>query len=341
MYLGTLDTKLVSNAGARLSVVIPTFNRARTLDRVLKSIERQTVLPDEVIVVDDGSTDNTLEVLANWKALDSIPLMIVNQANRGASAARNTGMRAATGELVAFIDSDDEYAPTAIETLKKIFHQSPGAIVAFGDAAVLENGHPKTASFIQRRLTTVGVHYDDQLRLVDPAGLLLYGAFLGAFACRKEALLAVGGYDESLPRVNDRDLYLRLAMSVAGDWVFTWDRLETKHYTEGSLSSRNNARRHYEMQLTVLGKFADAPRFRTGEGKRLFAGAVKKSARAALDLAGRESHAQVIRTTLHIPPFARTCDTYFAAAVAFGLGIARSLRDKWTYLRPQAVARDK
>lgn len=303
-----------------LSIVIPTYNRSGTIGRALSSIARQTIFPEEVIVVDDGSTDETLQVLRAWES--RLPLKIVSQKNAGASAARNTGIRNAAGGIVAFIDSDDEYEPHAIQALKTLFNKYPAAVIAFGDAQVLEGSRVLNESFLRRRLKTEGSEYRGS-KLIDPAGLLLYGAFLGGFACRKGPLNAVGGYDESLARVNDRDLYLRLAMTVPGDWVFTWERLETKHYTEGSLSSRRNARLHSETQLRVLNKFTDAPRFRTAEGKRLFQRAAKKSADAALYQASRESPAQVIRTISGFPQFARTLCVYASAARALGLSVVR------------------
>lgn len=304
----------------RLSVVIPTYNRSATIGRALLSIERQTLLPDEVVVVDDGSTDGTLQVLKDWES--RLPLKIVSQKNAGASAARNTGIRNALGEFVAFIDSDDEYEPHAIQSLKSLYGKYPQAIVAFGDAKVLEGSRALTESFLKKRLIAEGREYQGA-KLVDPAGMLLYGAFLGGFSCRKDALNAVGGYDETLPRVNDRDLYLRLAMTVPGEWVFTWDQLETKHYTEGSLSSRKNARLHSETQLWVLNKFREAARFQAGEGKRLFEGAAKMSATAALRRASRESPAQVIRTFRSFPKFARTLGIYATAAKALALSLVR------------------
>ncbi len=318
-----------------LSVVIPTYNRAKTLPRVLASIARQTVLPNEVIVVDDGSTDDTLEVLEGWKS--SLPLKIIHQENLGASAARNAGIRAAAGDVIAFIDSDDEYEPNAIWVLRRLFCD-PSTVVAFGDLCVLDaDGRYITESFLRTRLITDGVHFDGS-RLVDPLGLLICGAFLGAFACRKEALLAVGGYDETLPRCNDRDLYLRLSANTTGDWAFTWNRLETKHYTEGSLSSRKSRRLHYEAQLRVLGKFADATPL-TPLGMNILAGAAKQSALGAIDWAGRESPAQVVRTMRGIPRFARTRAAYYSAARAFGLSIARAVRDRVTPRAQQPLSR--
>jgi hypothetical protein len=187
-----------------------------------------------------------------------------------------------------------------------------------------------TRSFLSMHLTKPGIDYEDSWppRLIDPARLLLFGAFQCAFTCRKEALQAVGGYDRTLPRVNDRDLYLRLALEVPGDWIFTWHRLETKHYTEGSLSSRNNGRLHNETQVRVLEKLSRAPRFLTRDGKRILRQAVEQNARSALDCAGRESPAQVIRTWRALPHFAKMPRLYFAAGKALVLGAARALRGK-------------
>jgi glycosyltransferase involved in cell wall biosynthesis len=311
-----------------LSVVIPTFNRAGTLGRVLSSIVRQTVRPDEVIVVDDGSTDNTRGVLAWWKWTGTLPLKVVHQKNQGASAARNAGIASATGDLIAFIDSDDEYESAAIENLRDLFERRPHAIVAFGDACLMEREKFTTRSFLSMHLTKPGIDYEDSWppRLIDPARLLLFGAFQCAFTCRKEALQAVGGYDRTLSCVNDRDLYLRLALEVPGDWIFTWHRLETKHYTEGSLSSRNNGRLHNETQVRVLEKLSRAPRFLTRDGKRILRQAVEQSARSALECAGRESPAQVIRTWRALPHFAKMPRLYFAGGTALAVGAARALR---------------
>jgi hypothetical protein len=313
-----------------LSVVIPTFNRAGTVGRVLSSIVRQTVRPDEVIVVDDGSTDNTVGVLAWWEWAGTLPLRVVHQENLGASAARNAGIAAATGDLIALIDSDDEYESTAIESLRDLFERRPQAIVAFGDACLMEREKLTTRSFLSMHLTKPGIDYEDSSppRLIDPAHLLLFGAFQAAFTCRKEALQAVGGYDRTLSRVNDRDLYLRLALEVPGDWVFTWHRLETKHYTKGSLSSREHGRLHNETQVRVLGKLSGAPRFLTRDGKRIFRQAVEQSARSALDWAGRESPAQVIRTWRTFPHFAKMPRLYFEGGKALALGATRALRHR-------------
>src|SRR5262245_24730960 len=94
-----------------VSVVIPTFNRAHLITGAIESVLAQTLPPLEIIVVDDGSTDDTPERLAPY--LDRI--VFLGQENRGVSAARNAGIQAARGNLIAFLDSDDVWHPRKIE----------------------------------------------------------------------------------------------------------------------------------------------------------------------------------------------------------------------------------
>ena len=99
----------------RVSVVIPTHNRAQTLSRTLESVWAQTHRPIELILVDDGSTDATPQVVADWAAQhEAAPDFVVRrlyQDNAGANAARNRGIAAAEGAYVAFLDSDDRWQP--------------------------------------------------------------------------------------------------------------------------------------------------------------------------------------------------------------------------------------
>jgi len=96
-----------------VSVVIPTYNRADVLPRAVDSVLGQTVADLELVVVDDGSTDDTADVLASYD--DDRLRYVAHETNRGANVARNTGIEAAEGEYVAFLDSDDEWKPTKLE----------------------------------------------------------------------------------------------------------------------------------------------------------------------------------------------------------------------------------
>lgn len=97
-----------------VSVVIPTYNRAHLVGRAIQSVLNQTYQDFEIIVVDDGSTDNTEEVVKSFN--DPRIRYIRHDQNRGGSAARNTGIKMARGEYIAFQDSDDEWLPEKLES---------------------------------------------------------------------------------------------------------------------------------------------------------------------------------------------------------------------------------
>jgi len=107
----------MSDTQPTVSVIIPTYNRADRVTRAIDSALAQTVPPMEVIVIDDGSTDNTQEVLAAY----GDRIHVVYQANAGVSAARNTGLELATGELIALLDSDDIWLPHKLELQLQVF----------------------------------------------------------------------------------------------------------------------------------------------------------------------------------------------------------------------------
>ena len=100
-----------------VSVVIPCYNCASVMDETIESLENQTSNSFEVICVNDGSTDNTLDVLKKWKAESRLDITIINQANGGVSKARNVGIDAAQGEYLLFLDSDDIYNRFFVEKL--------------------------------------------------------------------------------------------------------------------------------------------------------------------------------------------------------------------------------
>ncbi len=121
----------------RISVVIPSYNGARYLPETLESVLGQTHLPDEIIVVDDGSTDNTAEVVLPYLGR----IRYIRQANGGVSAARNAGLSLATGNWVAFLDSDDVWHPDKLARQEEVVRREPGLVCVhtgfyrFGDAS--------------------------------------------------------------------------------------------------------------------------------------------------------------------------------------------------------------
>lgn len=115
-----------------VSVVIPCYNRAHILGRAVESALRQTVSPHEIIIVDDGSQDNSAEVARQFGA----PVRVICQENAGAAAARNRGLAEATGEWIAFLDSDDEWATDKLERQFAAAARFPAAQLVFCDTVV-------------------------------------------------------------------------------------------------------------------------------------------------------------------------------------------------------------
>jgi glycosyltransferase involved in cell wall biosynthesis len=112
---------------ARFSILTPTYNRAHTLPRVFASLAAQALPPHEWIVVDDGSTDDTRDIVRGWKADSPFPIRYVYQANAGKPAAYNAGVTAATGDLLAVLDSDDWCVPEALARFDALWQDVPSS----------------------------------------------------------------------------------------------------------------------------------------------------------------------------------------------------------------------
>jgi len=213
----------------RVSIVIPTYNRGSVLPRTIESALSQTFPDFELIVVDDGSTDHTTEVVRG--IADPRVRLIGDTMNRGPSAARNRGIREARCGLVAFLDSDDEWLPRKLELQLARLD---------GDA------DPRTAIAYCRVYT-----YDDLTQrpvheFGEPReGALFHDLLTGwkpvtasLFLVRRAALLEVGGFDETLPCTEDYDLWLRLAQA-SYRFVGVNEVLVVKHEGAGDQLSKD------------------------------------------------------------------------------------------------------
>lgn len=128
----------------RISVIIPSWNLARLLPRALDSVYAQTLLPSEVIVVDDGSTDSTEEVVRPY--VEKHGLVYLKKPNGGASSARNMGLDFCSGDYVAFLDSDDEWLPRHLEKMTDFLSRYSEAGLCFCDARHTTHGIPDEES---------------------------------------------------------------------------------------------------------------------------------------------------------------------------------------------------
>lgn len=140
----------------RLSVVVPVYNVGSYLDACLESLEAQTFRDIDVICVNDGSTDDSLERLHSWAARDS-RVRVINKENGGLSSARNAGIRVATSEFVCFLDSDDVFLPEACETIVQQLADTRADVLTFGATYVPAEPH---VPWLDDVLTPRDVVYD-------------------------------------------------------------------------------------------------------------------------------------------------------------------------------------
>lgn len=176
-----------------ISVVIPNFNRGHLIEEVIRSITSQTYHNIEIIVVDDHSTDGSMNTLERLKSQLSNLTYLQLPKNKGANVCRNTGVKLAKGNYIAFLDSDDYFLPTKLEKQIQIFNQFP------------EIGFVVTG-FGAKTFTTLG---EGIIPIKDTIKQNNLGGF-STLMVKKDIFLAVGGLDEQLLSCQDWDLFLKL-----------------------------------------------------------------------------------------------------------------------------------
>ena len=132
-------------SSATISVVIPCFNSANTIERALRSVEGQITKPHEVIVVDDASSDNTVSVIEQYARTSTLNIRVIKQsANGGPSVARNAAWNVSTGEFVAFLDADDQWHPQKLEAQLNAMLANPTIVMSFHDHLFGSSEHFET-----------------------------------------------------------------------------------------------------------------------------------------------------------------------------------------------------
>jgi len=190
---------------ALVSIIIPAYNAAEFMGETLDSVFAQTYKNWEVIVVNDGSSDT--ERLEQVLKRYSSNLIYIKQENQGAAVARNTGLRAANGEFVAFLDADDRWLPAFLEQQLDLL-KSNGADVVFADATLFGDSRLDGRTFMQLNPLSGEITAENLLAV---KVTILTSTVLA----RKAVILEVGLFDASLRRGQDFDLWLRLAKAGA------------------------------------------------------------------------------------------------------------------------------
>jgi glycosyltransferase involved in cell wall biosynthesis len=179
-----------------VSVIIPVHNRAHCIERALQSVLQQSMPPDQIILVDDGSTDALASVVAQYPAVE-----LIQQAHAGVSAARNCGIAAARHEWIALLDSDDTWQPQKLERQLEALHSNPEYKLCHTDEIWIRNGvrvnqmkkHQKAGGWIFEKCLP--------LCAISPSASLIH----------RSLFAEVGLFDETLPACEDYDLWLRIS----------------------------------------------------------------------------------------------------------------------------------
>jgi glycosyltransferase involved in cell wall biosynthesis len=180
-----------------VSVIIPTCNRGWVVRDAIDSVLGQTYATFELIVVDDGSTDGTPQMLEAY----GDRLRVIRQANQGVSAARNRGIDIASGPLIALLDSDDIWRPEKLDVQVDFFRKNPAALICQTEEIWIRNGLRVNPGKRHRKPSGMIFERSLELCLVSPSAVMV----------RRELFEKVDRFDESLPACEDYDLWLRVA----------------------------------------------------------------------------------------------------------------------------------
>lgn len=222
-----------------ISLIIATYNRGQRIASTLDSVLSQTVQPDEIIVVDDCSPDGT----GAWVSKHYPQVRVINPAaNGGTSAARNFGAQAASGQVLIFLDHDDELLPHAVETLRDLLNRHPETKAAYADHTYINRVSGTTYPdhhFAQpafHRLRSIPCKTAGSTELEREYGRSMYEALLQGnllqqpWAIYKEVFQSLGGFDEQIRFCEDWDCYLRVTRRYS---IVLSDRVISNHIIEG------------------------------------------------------------------------------------------------------------
>ncbi len=206
-----------------VSVVIPCYNHARFLAHAIESVLAQSYSNFELVVVDDGSTDDTSKVAKGYSMLN-----YVYQENAGRSTARNTGLRLSRAEFIVFLDADDRLLPNALETGINCMHEHPECALVSGHCRVIDSNGAILPSPRQQHVEQE--HYLQLLR----GGSYIWCPAVAFF--QRKVFDFVHGFDPALMPVEDYDLYLRITKDFP---VYSHNRVIAEYRQHGSNTSRD------------------------------------------------------------------------------------------------------
>lgn len=214
---------------SRITALIPCYNGERYIAGAIASVRAQTRPVDEILVIDDRSTDRSAEI-----AREAGATVVTLLENAGPSNARNVGLARASGDLVAFLDADDRWTPEHCALVAGLLEQAPEAVLAFGRSALIGFSHLQSSNGLPQGRPVDALIEVLRLNPVTQSSVVL----------RRETALAVGGYNTSMRHSEDYDLWLRLAF--VGPFICThqitcWREIHAAQASRSALPMRRGA----------------------------------------------------------------------------------------------------
>lgn len=226
-----------------VSIIIPTYNRAHLITRAINSVLNQSIKEWELIIVDDGSTDNTSEIIKPF--LSDERIKYIQKENTGAAHSRNVGVENSTFEWISFLDSDDEAKTNWLSEVSELIINSDVRLISCGCEKFDERG-----DFIERKLPK---------RNRNLFGEVVYLMIGGVFFLRKIDFLAIKGYDRDLKSGQHTELSFRLIpfLQKRNDKILVVDKALVKIHIHSGERIRTNPKLKYEGALYSLKKHKD------------------------------------------------------------------------------------
>lgn len=201
----------------KIAVVIPVYNGSQYLSQALESLQSQTLLPYEIIIVDDGSTDGSNEILNEWikRTVGLWNARLIQQTNSGQSAARNRGVLETSADLIAFLDQDDEWLPSHLEALNALFASNNALDWAYSSFAFMDGTGLVTESDVLKVRGYVAPEALLSAMLAQNLMMLPTASLV-----RRSSFAAIKGFDTQFRGYEDDDLFIRL-FENGGRFAFT------------------------------------------------------------------------------------------------------------------------
>jgi glycosyltransferase involved in cell wall biosynthesis len=238
----------------KVSIIVPTFNRANFITRAITSIVNQTYKDLEIIVIDDGSTDDTKSIVKSLSKETNVPIKYYRKENGGCASARNKGLEYSNGEFIAFLDSDDEWVPSALETLLSKIIQSHADFVYSPAIEVSENGREKINY-------PIAAGSPDELSVKHFQFPNLRN---GSLLFSKNVFSIAGGMDENLKYDEDSDFFQRVAIRCKGAYS---EKPTVRHYHHKGNKSKNRAEIYKALLYSAEKILQENPNFAVNIGK--------------------------------------------------------------------------